>query len=89
MNFPDAAPQKMLMNIDLETGTVTGIFYLRIKNEEFWLEMDLPISGSINLETRVISADIGEVTINGILSSDDNTASGTSSEKGGTWSVSR
>ena len=79
----------MLMTIDLETGTVTGIFYLRIKNEEFWLEMDLPISVSINLETRVISADIGEVTINGILSSDDNTASGTSSEKGGTWSVSR
>lgn len=88
MNIPDAPPQNMLMTIDLEKGIVAGIFYLRIKNEEFQLEMDLPISGSINLETRVINADIGEITINGTLSIDHNNANGTSSE-GGTWSVSR
>ena len=89
MNIPDAAPQNMLMTIDLETGTVTGIFYLRVDNEGIKLEMDLPISGSIDLETRAIVAEIGEITINGTLSADGNTASGTSSEDGGSWSVSR
>lgn len=88
MNPPDEVAQKMSMIINLETGSVTGILYLRIDNESIKFDIDLPISGSINLETREINGKMGEAEINGKLSADGSRANGTG-EDGMVWSVSR
>lgn len=88
MDAPDSDPQKMFMTIDLKAGLVSGIIYLRINNEDITLDMDLPISGSINLETRVINAEVGDMELNGKLSADGKRANGTGSESV-VWSVSR
>ena len=83
--------QKMSMTINLETGTVSGLVFLRVNNEYIKLNMDIPISGSMNLETREITGKMGEANINGILSADGNSANGTGSSEDGSfvWNVSR
>ena len=83
----------MLMTIDLNTGVVSGMVYIRINftDLDYKFEVDAPISGSINLETREINAQAGEggeIKLTGILSADGDKASGTGSE-GAVWSVSR
>jgi len=82
---------KMSMTINIKTGTVSGIIFIRINNDGLKLNMDVPIFGSMNLETRVINAKSGEMKLSGLLSADSNSANGTaSSEEGsGVWSVSR
>jgi len=88
MDAPDSNPQKMSMTIDLKAGLVSGTVYLRINNEEITLNVDVPISGSINLDTRVINAEAGDMKLNGKLSADGKRANGTGSESV-VWSVSR
>ena len=81
----------MSMTIDLKTGTVSGIIFIRIDNEYMKFDADMPISGSMNLETREINAQSGEAKLTGILSADGNRANGTVSGEDGNlvWSVSR
>ena len=80
----------MTMTIDLKTGVVFGVLYIRIyfTDLDYQFETDAPISGSINLETREINTQTGELNLTGRLSADGNSASGTGSE-GIVWSVSR
>lgn len=78
----------MFMTIDLKTGTVSGILYFKLYIDDIKFETDLPISGTMNLETRKITGKMGEGNINGILSTDGNRASGTG-EEGMVWSASR
>ncbi len=82
---------KMSMTIDLKTGVVSGIIFIRIDNEYIKFDADMPISGSMNLETREINAQSGEAKLTGILSADGNRANGTASGEDGNlvWSVSR
>lgn len=86
----------MFMTIDLKTGAVSGIVYIRIyvTDLEYQLDFDAPISGSINLETREINAQVGEeegMKLTGRLSVDANSANGTGSgdDASFVWSVSR
>ncbi len=80
----------MFMTINLKTGAVSGMIYIRVyfTDLDYKLEIDAPISGSMNLETRGINAQAEEFKLTGILSADGNRASGTGSE-GSAWSVSR
>ena len=85
----------MSMTIDLKTGVVAGMVYFRMSFEfedvVVPIESDVPISGSMNLETRGINAKVGEeeeLILTGTLSADGDRASGTGSE-GMVWSVSR
>ncbi len=82
---------KMFMTIDLKTGTVSGMIFIRINNEYVKAEFDMPISGNMNLETREINAQSGEAKLTGRLSADGNRANGTVSGEDGNlvWSVSR
>jgi len=83
----------MSMTIDLGTGAVSGMVYIRINftDLDYKLEVDAPISGSMNLETRGINAQAGELNLTGRLSANGNSANGTASgdDWGGPWSVSR
>jgi len=83
----------MSMTINLGTGAVSGIIYVRIylADFEYQIEEDVPISGSMDLETRDINAQSGDSKLTGRLSADGNSANGTvSSDDGsGTWRVSR
>jgi len=80
------------LGIVKETGVVSGMVYIRINftDLDYKLEVDAPISGSMNLETREINAQAGEegeIKLTGILSADSDRASGIGSE-GVVWSVS-
>jgi len=83
----------MSMTINLGTGEVSGIIYVRIylTDFEYQFEENVPISGSMDLETRDINAQSGDSKLTGRLSADGNSANGTlSSDDGsGTWRVSR
>ncbi len=83
----------MSMTIDLNTGAVSGIVYFRINlvDLDYKFETDVPISGSMNLETREINAQAGELKLTGRLSTGANSANGTASSEEGSvvWSVSR
>jgi len=83
----------MSMTINLGTGVVSGIIYVRIylADFEYQIEEDVPISGSMDLETRDINARSGDSKLTGRLSADGNSANGTlSSDDGsGPWRVSR
>ena len=83
----------MSMTIDLGTGAVSGIIYIRVYFEDFdyQFEEDVPISGSMDLETRNINAKAGHLRLTGRLSADGNNASGTASsdDESASWSVSR
>jgi len=83
----------IFMTINLKTGAVSGMIYIRIYFTDIYykFEVDAPISGSMNLETREINAQAGEggeIKLTGILSADGDRASGTGSE-GAVWRVSR
>jgi len=82
---------KMSMTINIKTGAVSGIIFIRINNDGLKLNMDVPIFGSMNLETRVINAKSGEMKLSGLLSADSKSANGTASSEEGSvvWSVSR
>jgi len=83
----------MSMTIDLGTGAVSGILYIRlyIVDLEYQLEEDVPISGSMDLETRDINAQAGDSKLTGTLSADGNSANGAASGEdfSAVWSVSR
>jgi len=83
----------MSMTIDLGTGAVSGILYIRlyIVDLEYQLEEDVPISGSMDLETRDINAQAGDSKLTGTLSVDGNSANGAASGEdfSAVWSVSR
>lgn len=83
----------MSMTINLGTGAVSGILYIRlyIVDLEYQLEEDVPISGSMDLETRDINAQAGDSKLTGTLSADGNSANGTASGEdfSAIWSVSR
>jgi len=83
----------MSMTINLGTGAVSGILYIRlyIVDLEYQLEEDVPISGSMDLETRDINAQAGDSKLTGTLSADGNSANGTASGEdfSAVWSVSR
>lgn len=86
--YPDFGSFTMYMSIDLKTGTVSGMGFVKLKNENVDLDYDFPISGNMNLETREITGKFGDDKMNGKLSADGNRAIGTGSE-GVVWSVSR
>jgi len=83
----------MSMTINLDTGAVSGMVYVRIYFTDFdyQLEENVPISGTMDLETRSINAQAGDGRLTGKLSADGNSASGTMSSDDGSvaWSVSR
>ncbi len=83
----------MSMTINLGTGAVSGILYIRlyIVDLEYQLEEDVPISGSMDLETRDINAQAGDSKLTGTLSADGNSANGAASGEdfSAVWSVSR
>ena len=87
-DYPDFGSFTMYMSIDLKTGTVSGMAFVKLKNENVDLDYDFPISGSMNLETREITGKFGDDKMNGKLSADGNRANGTG-EEGIVWSVSR
>jgi len=88
IDAPDADTQKMSMTINLDTGSVTGMVYLRYDDGGIWFNVDIPISGSMNLETRRINVISGEVKMTGELSADGKRANGTGSD-GIVWKVLR
>lgn len=89
MSDPESGgTMKMSMTINLKTGTVSGIVFIKLYIDDMKFETDVPISGSMNLETRKINAKAGEGKLTGILSADGNSANGTGTE-GAVWNVSR
>jgi len=83
----------MSMTINLGTGAVSGIIYIRIYMADFdyQFEEDVPFSGSMDLQTRDINAKAGDTRLTGRLSADGNSANGTASSDDGSvsWSASR
>lgn len=83
---PDS--QDMSITIDLETGSVSGIIYIRVDKEDIKFDMDVPLTGSIDRETREIVMTANELTMTGTLSPDGKSASGNGSD-GIVWSAVR